>query len=52
MGNGLTDHELLMEVRDDVDWIRNHMGGYVTRKEFYGTITAVITLVLGIVALG
>lgn len=50
--NGLSDHDLLMETREDVRWIRNHMAGYVSRKEFYGLMAIITTVVLGVVAVG
>ena len=49
-GNGLTDHELLMEVREDVGWIKNNLRQYPTRKEVIGIFTILLTLGLGIVA--
>ena len=42
MGNGLTDHDLLMEVRDDVRWIKSHLGAAVSRKEFYGVLAVLV----------
>ena len=50
MGDGLSDHELLMEVRKDVKWIKNHLSITVTRKEFYGTLATIITIGLGVLA--
>jgi len=47
--DGLSDHELLMEVRKDVRWIKEHLGGVVTRKEIYGVLATIITI--GIAAL-
>lgn len=38
MSDGLSDHDLLMEVRDDVKWIKRHLSQTVTRKEFYSVL--------------
>jgi len=50
VGNGLSDHELLMEVREDVKWIKEHLGATVTRKEVYGVIATIITIGVGVFA--
>lgn len=50
MGDGLSDHELLMEVRRDVRWIKNHLSLTVTRKEFYGSIATIITIGIAAIA--
>lgn len=50
MGNGLSDHDLLMEVREDVKWIKEHLGATVTRKEVYGVIATIITIGIGVAA--
>ena len=49
--DGLTDHELLMEVRKDVRWIKEHLGATVTRKEIYSVITTIIIIGTGVIAL-
>ena len=49
-GNGLSDHELLMEVREDVAWIKENLQQYPTRKEVIGIFTVLITLGIGIVS--
>ena len=49
--NGLSDHELLMEVRSDVAWIKDNLRQYPTRKEVIGIFTILITLGLGVAAL-
>lgn len=49
--DGLSDHDLLMEVRDDVKWIKDHLGATVTRKELYGVIGAIVTISLTVLAL-
>ncbi len=48
--DGLSDHELLMEVREDVGWIKDHLSGVPTRKEIYGVIATIMTIGLGILA--
>jgi len=50
VGNGLSDHELLMEVREDVAWIKDHLSQYPTRKEIYGVLATVMTLGVAILA--
>ncbi len=49
-GNGLSDHELLMEVREDVGWIKDNLRQYPTRKEVIGIFTILIALGIGIVS--
>ena len=51
MSNGLSDHELLMEVREDVAWIKNHLSSVPTRKEIYGVLATIITISIGALAL-
>ena len=51
MGNGLTDHELLMEVREDVAWIKDLLGQVPSRKEVYGVLATIITIGIGAIAL-
>ena len=51
MDDGLSDHDLLMEVREDVKWIKKHLGATVSRKEFYGTIATLITIAIGVAAI-
>jgi len=51
VSNGLTDHELLMEVREDVGWIKDHLGAVPTRKEIYGVIATIITIGIGVITL-
>ncbi len=51
MGNGLTDHELLMEVRKDVAWIKNHLGQVPSRREIYSVLATIITISFGALAL-
>ncbi len=51
MGNGLTDHELLMEVREDVAWIKGHLSQVPSRKEVYGVIATMFTIGFGALAL-
>ena len=46
--DGLTDHELIMEVRTDVRWIKNHLGKTVTRREIYGVLGTLMTIGLGV----
>ncbi len=45
---GLTDHELLIEVREDIKWIKEHLGATVTRKEVYGVLAGLATVILGV----
>ncbi len=49
-GNGLSDHELLMEVREDVGWIKDNLRQYPTRKEVIGIFTILIALGVGIIS--
>ena len=42
--------ELVLELREDVKVIRTGLAKRPTRAEVYGTIAAVITLVVGITA--
>ncbi len=51
MRDGLSDHELLMEVREDVAWIKNHLGSVPTRREIYGVLATIITIGIGAFAL-
>ena len=51
MEDGLSDHELLMEVREDVKWIKVHLGATVTRKEIYSVIATIITIAVAVIAL-
>jgi len=51
VSNGLTDHELLMEVREDVGWIKDHLGSVPTRREIYGVLATIITIGTGAIAL-
>jgi hypothetical protein len=39
-----------MEMREDIQWIRTYLGATVTRKEFYGVITTLITIGIGVAA--
>ena len=48
--DGLSDHELLMEVRGDVKWIKNHLSLTVTRREFYGSLATIITIGIAAIA--
>ncbi len=50
MRDGLSDHDLLMEVREDVKWIKEHLSVTVTRKEVYGVIATIITIGIGVLA--
>ena len=50
MSNGLTDHELLMEVREDVAWIKDHLSQFPTRKEVYGVMATILTVGIAILA--
>ena len=50
MSNGLSDHELLMEVREDVAWIKNHLSSVPTRKEIYGVLATIITIGIGVLS--
>ena len=44
MSDGLSDHELLMEVRKDVSWLRANHSRFVTRKELYSILGLLITI--------
>ncbi len=48
--NGLTTHELVMEMREDIKWIKDHLRQYPTRREVIAIFTILVTLGLGIVA--
>jgi len=50
MSNGLSDHELLMEVREDVAWIKNHLSSVPSRKEIYGVLATIITIGIAAIA--
>ncbi len=50
MSNGLSDHELLMEVREDVGWIKDHLGGVPTRREIYGVFATITTIGIAAIA--
>ena len=38
MSDGLSDHELLMEVRTKVNWLVDNHSRFVTRKELYSIL--------------
>ena len=44
MSDGLTDHDLLMEVRKDVKWIKSHPSQVPSRKEIYSVIGLLFTI--------
>lgn len=44
MSDGLTDHQLLMEVRKDVKLIKSHIGQIPSRKEIYSIIGLLFTI--------
>ncbi len=50
MSNGLSDHELLMEVREDVGWIKAHLSNVPTRREVYSVIATIITIGIAVTA--
>ena len=50
MSNGLSDHELLMEVRKDVRWIKEHLSQVPSRREVYGVITTIIIVGISVIA--
>jgi len=50
VSDGLTDHELLMEVRKDVAWIKENLGKYPTRKEVVAIFGLLISLGVAILA--
>ena len=47
---GMSLRELVLELREDVKIIRTGLAKRPTRAEVYGTIGAVLTLVVGITA--
>ena len=48
MSDGLSDHDLLIEVRKDVKWIKEHLGQFPPRKEVYGVMGFLISAGLAI----
>ncbi len=48
---GLSLRELVLEMRKDVKEIKQGLGKRPTRSELYGTIGAVLAIVIGISAL-
>ena len=48
---GLSLRELVLELRKDVKEIKQGLGKRPTRSELYGTIGAVLAIVIGISAL-
>ncbi len=45
---GLSQRELILEVRNDIKEIKQGQGKRPTRTELYGTIGAVVAVVVGI----
>ncbi len=45
---GLSQRELLLEVRNDIKEIKQGQGKRPTRTELYGTIGAVVAVIIGI----
>ncbi len=48
--DGLSDHDLLMEVREDVKWIKEHLAHFPPRKEVYGILATILTITVALFA--